>query len=343
MIEDDLNLNLTQTSASQDYSNLECIFQTKTSHLKIMHLNTQSMVSTFNEFLLTVNSYPLDIIALSETWLKDNPQLMEYVSIPGYATEFRHREDIKGGGVGVGLYIKVDIKYKRRLDIEKLHPELEHLWLEVPGRNIHSKALVGVMYRSIRMLSTAKWLESLESLLSQLTVTWDGMLILTGDMNIDMLQAENSLTKQYQCILDVFGLHQVIEKPTRVTKSSKTLIDHLITNFPQRIADTGIIPCSIVSDHDGIYASINVRVPRFEARHKYIRDIKSLNESLFIEDFSTLPLSVIAYSDDPDEQLESLTSLFVECLERHAPLRRVRVTRPLDEVSQYPNSSKRKR
>jgi exonuclease III len=230
MIEDDLNLNLTQTSASQDSSNLECIFQTKTSHLKIMHLNTQSMVSTFNEFLLTVNSYPLDIIALSETWLKDNPQLMEYVSIPGYATEFRHREDIKGGGVGV--YIKEDIKYKRRLDIEKLHPELEHLWLEVPGRNIHSKALVGVMYRSIRMLSTAKWLESLESLLSQLTVTWDGMLILTGDMNIDMLQAENSLTKQYQCILDVFGLHQVIEKPTRVTKASKTLIDHLITNFP---------------------------------------------------------------------------------------------------------------
>ena len=27
--------------------------------LKIMHLNTQSMVLTFNELLLTVNSYPL--------------------------------------------------------------------------------------------------------------------------------------------------------------------------------------------------------------------------------------------------------------------------------------------
>ena len=38
--------------------------------LKIMHSNTQSMVSTFNELLLTVNSYPLDIVALSETWLK---------------------------------------------------------------------------------------------------------------------------------------------------------------------------------------------------------------------------------------------------------------------------------
>ena len=69
--------------------------------LKIMHLNTQSMVSTFNELLLTVNSYPLDIVALSETWLRDQPQLLDYVSIPGFVTKFRNREGIRGGGVGV--------------------------------------------------------------------------------------------------------------------------------------------------------------------------------------------------------------------------------------------------
>ena len=45
--------------------------------LKIMHLNTQSMVSTFNELLLTVNSYPLVIVTWSETWLRDQPQLLD--------------------------------------------------------------------------------------------------------------------------------------------------------------------------------------------------------------------------------------------------------------------------
>ena len=39
--------------------------------LKIIHLNTQTMVLKFNELLLTVNSYPLDIVALSKTWLRD--------------------------------------------------------------------------------------------------------------------------------------------------------------------------------------------------------------------------------------------------------------------------------
>ena len=118
-----------------------------------LHLNTQSMVSTFNEFLLTVTNHTLDIITLSETWLKDHPLLMEYVAIPGFNTEFRSRDTIRGGGVGA--YIKDTIKYKRRHDIENLLPELEHLWIEVPGRNRHSKALVGVIYRSRRVLDAS--------------------------------------------------------------------------------------------------------------------------------------------------------------------------------------------
>ena len=52
-------------------------------------------------------------------------------------------------------------------------------------------------------------------------------------------------------------------------------------------------------------------------------------KDVFKEDFSTLLLlSVISYSDDPDEQLETLNTLISECLERHAPLRKVRVSRP---------------
>ena len=74
------------------------------------------MVLTFNELLLTANPYPLDIVALSETWLRDQPQLLDCISIPGFVREFRNRVCIKGGGVGV--YIKENINYKRLRDIE---------------------------------------------------------------------------------------------------------------------------------------------------------------------------------------------------------------------------------
>ena len=106
----------------------------------------------------------------------------------------------------------------------------------------------------------------------------------------------------------------------------KTLIDYIITNHSQRVTNTGIIPCSIVSDHDVIYTCVNLRPPWFHPRYKFIRDFRNFNEDMFKEDFSTLPLSVIYYLDDPDEQLETLNTLISECLERHAPLRKVRAT-----------------
>lgn len=89
------------------------------------------------------------------------------------------------------------------------HPELEHLWIEVPGRNKYSRALVGVIYNSERMLSPSDWLNSLENLLGYLTVYWNGMLMLTGDINIDMLRPSDYLTKGIKVYWICSSLHRL--------------------------------------------------------------------------------------------------------------------------------------
>ena len=70
------------------------------------------------------------------------------ITIPGYSHAFRNREKIKGGGVGV--YLKESIKFKRHKDNDSRHPLMEHLWIEVPGRNKNSKLLIGTIYQRIR-------------------------------------------------------------------------------------------------------------------------------------------------------------------------------------------------
>ena len=70
-------------------------------------------------------TYKYDIIALSETWLKDNQYLIEHVQIPGYTIDNKNRYGKRGGGIG--LYIKDHIKFKRRFDIEKLDGDIEHM------------------------------------------------------------------------------------------------------------------------------------------------------------------------------------------------------------------------
>ena len=111
---------------------------------KIGHLNTQSISSTFTEFEKLMNTYKFDIITLSETWLKDDKNLLNHVKIPGYKPEYNHRAT-RGGGVG--MYIRTEIKYKPRKDIMRFDPGIEHLWIEVKGRNKNHSYLVASVYQ----------------------------------------------------------------------------------------------------------------------------------------------------------------------------------------------------
>ena len=70
-------------------------------HISICHLNTQSMTSTSHEFQFMVNESKLDIITLSETWLKNDKHLLEYVNLPGYKFSYRSGDEKRGGGVGI--------------------------------------------------------------------------------------------------------------------------------------------------------------------------------------------------------------------------------------------------
>ena len=294
----------------------------KSKQFKLMHLNTQSMVSTFDELLVTIREYPFDVIAMSETWMKNNPHLLQYVSIPGYTNLFRNRDEIREGGVGLS------INFKRRTDIEKIEPELEQIWVEISGRNKNSKLLLGVMYRSNRMQDFQTWIDKSENVISQLCTEWDGLLVITGDFNIDLLRPEQPQVKQYIDMLESLNLHQHVEQPTRITANSKTLIDHIISNIPSRVTHTGVLPCPTISDHDAPYACINVRITRFEPRFKIIRNERQFVENAFLEDVAALPLNIVYSTDDANDKLEIFNSLFKSSIDRHAPLRKMKITRP---------------
>lgn len=148
------------------------------------------------------------------------------------------------------------------------------------------------------------------------------------DINIDLLGPNKPITSQYQEILSSLNLHQYVHNPTRITDKTSTLIDHIISNFPERISHTYVLPCPLVSDHDAVYATINIKVTRFQTRHKFFRNLKSFDESSFIDGFKTLPFAASFGVSDPDEKLEMPSSLIKECIDRHAPLKVIKVTRP---------------
>ena len=117
--------------------------QNKTS---IAHLNARSICLSFPEFQLLVETYTFDFMTTPETWLKNDNRMVDYVQIPGYQLECRNRENRRGDGVGV--YIKESIKeYKVRKDINRLGVDIEHLWIEVKGKNRNHSYLLGTVYQ----------------------------------------------------------------------------------------------------------------------------------------------------------------------------------------------------
>jgi len=138
----------------------------------------------------------------------------------------------KGGGVGA--YMKESIVFKRRKDVESSQPDFEHMWLEIPGKNRNSKLLPGLLYRSTRILNSNDWIEKIEDLLSNIVPTWEVMFVTTGYMNINMFNVSDPLVSRYTGTLQSFNLTQHVSKPTRLTPTSRTLIDHLISNDPQK-------------------------------------------------------------------------------------------------------------
>ena len=104
-MKDELNTNV-ESDANYTNEHLEKLDELN-KHISICHLNIQSMSSTFDDFQFMINQTNYDVIALSETWLKNDKHLLEYVRLPGYEFAYRNRDEKRGGGVGI--YIKLAI------------------------------------------------------------------------------------------------------------------------------------------------------------------------------------------------------------------------------------------
>lgn len=124
----------------------------------------------------------------------------------------------------------------------------ESLWLQIDVTG-DMKVTVGVIYRKTNT-NVKEFQDSLLRVLETFKVD-KRTCVLLGDFNINLLSfdytAEGFLTS-LQCV----GLDQLITSPTRVTRESSTLIDHIYSNINLSETHSGIVQ-SDVSDHFTIF------------------------------------------------------------------------------------------
>lgn len=81
----------------------------------------------------------------------------------------------------------------------------------------------------------------------------DVNIMLVGDFNID-LSTHTRSSKELKAMSDELNLKQLVNQPTRITRSSSTIIDHIYTNIAC-VTKVGVIPINS-SDHYPTYSII---------------------------------------------------------------------------------------
>ena len=85
-------------------------------------------------------------------------------------------------------------------------------------------------------------------------------VVLLGDVNIDMLDLDCASTKYFiENFIEPLSLHQVITKPTRITKNSRTLIDHAIVTNAKNVSLADCIDAGGISDHHLIFLAYTMK------------------------------------------------------------------------------------
>ena len=97
-------------------------------------------------------------------------------------------------------------------------------------------------------------------------LTNDTEIYILGDFNINLLSKQQYIfrqtntqsvshdVKKYFQFFSLYGLEQLIKSPTRVTCNTSSLIDHILTTFPERVSQPGIIDVGL-SNHQLIYCT----------------------------------------------------------------------------------------
>ena len=134
-------------------------------------------------------------------------------------------------------------------------------------------------------------------------------ITLLGDFNIDLIKA-NSRRKN---IYDSYNLYQMVKSPTRVTKNSKTLIDHIYVSDSRNVIET-CVPISNISDHYPVCLTgikKGAKIPK--TGHKIIsyRCFSNFNEQLFLNDLSVSPLAMVYNITEPVKTLHFWLELLI--------------------------------
>jgi len=226
------------------------------------------------------------------------------------------------------LYVK-DLYKCERSDSPFTKP-VEAIKIELNRPNL-AKIDIILVYR----VSNTK--KSFEQELEELLRNSSTETYLIGDLNNDLKKSSEPSTISLNNIISSSNFEQVISKPTRVTPTSKSLIDVIILNRKALCQSSGTLN-EVIADHSIIY-TIRKKPRCVKCPRKVIstRSFKNINEAELRRLIRTAPWWILETKADIEEKFILFLDICKSILNIFAPVKRkrVRILKPYWMTSTY--------
>ena len=255
-------------------------------YISLINFNIRSIRANFNNFTDTIlhnNNITPCFITLTETWTDTDTNIEDFIITGYHEPLIQNRKKNKGGGVMT--YITNNITtYKTRSDLSFCDESNNCLSIEVV---LHKKIFIlTTIYRSPSNQNNS-FMKKFEGIIDKIRHSGYNSII-TGDFNYNLInyQHHNDTETLYN-IFTSSGYQPAVTKPTRITTTSSTLIDHIWTNYniEQQTTETHILVTDVTDHLPALYIDRGSK-PQAGFTHIKYNQINDRNIESFIQELA---------------------------------------------------------
>ena len=282
------------------------------SKFSLIHLNIRSLSKHYDDLaaLLTTTGCKFDIIGCSETWLND----MSYIdlfNLKGY--KLFHKNRIRKLGGGVCLYVNSRLQANVNANVDLDDPS-DSLFIDIELQN-GKKLTVGIIYRPPDS-NPSVFRDKLDESLYAINMKNNNCIIM-GDFNIDITK-ENAIKNDFINTIHSFSYFPTINICTRITNSSKSIIDNMVTNIHNFWLESGVV-LSDITDNFPIVLFVNLaREPTLPPSMLTMKVLNNRTLEQLCVNLETKSWNCVYNASDPDTAYDSLISELLEYLFYHS-------------------------
>ena len=286
--------------------------------LNVCHINIRSLSRSKLLAIKTSVAEYFDIITLSETHLHQGvPNAL--FKIEGFHEIIRKDRHQQDGGGGVALYIKNSIPFKRLFQFET--QDLEALWVQI--NTLGGKIIICSCYRAPD--NNTFWSDMSNALDDVKQYQLQNLFIL-GDLNGDPNTYNGRKLNEF-CKYQ--NLECLVKEPTRITDTSATILDQLLTNSACYVKKVEVSPPVSTNDHCTVGCHLDFKINKETCYERLIWQYNKADFNEFREALSSTDFDQCFINDDVNEACDKWTEIFLSVAKEYVPNKKV-IIRPND-------------